>query len=131
MREDAEADGVARLCSTNDQRLTKTGKFIRRCRIDELPQLINVLKGEMSLVGPRPERPVIAEQLKQQLPEFAYRTKVKAGLTGYAQVMGKYSTSMEYKLRFDLVYIQHQSMMLDLLILTKTVCAVFEPNRSK
>ena len=131
MREDAEADGIARLCSENDQRLTKIGKVIRRCRIDELPQLINVLKGEMSLVGPRPERPEIAERRKQELPEFAYRTKVKAGLTGYAQVMGKYSTSTENKLRFDLVYIQQQSMMFDLLILTKTLCAVLEPKRSK
>ena len=92
MRTDAEKDGVARLAQKHDSRITPIGKFIRKCRIDELPQLFNILKGDMSFIGPRPERPEIIRQYVEIMPEFAYRTKVKAGLEGFAQVYGKYNT---------------------------------------
>lgn len=125
MVEDAEKVGGAQLAKENDSRITKTGAFIRKTRIDELPQLINVLKGDMSLVGPRPERPeFIAENIKS-IPEFAYRTKVKAGLTGYAQVYGKYNTSFLDKLKLDLLYIEKQAIWLDLKILLMTIKVVF------
>ena len=90
---DAEKDGVARLASQHDDRITPVGKIIRKVRLDELPQLLNVLKGDMSLVGPRPERPEIAAAYAEEMPEFSFRLKVKAGLTGYAQVYGKYNTT--------------------------------------
>ena len=93
MREDAEKDGVARLAGEHDDRITKVGRVIRAIRFDELPQLLNILKGDMSIVGPRPERPEIAAEYEKEIPEFAYRLKVKAGLTGYAQVYGKYNTT--------------------------------------
>ncbi len=125
MVENAEKVGGAQLAKENDSRITKVGAFIRKTRIDELPQLINVLKGDMSLVGPRPERPeFIAENVKS-IPEFAYRTKVKAGLTGYAQVYGKYNTGFLDKLKLDLLYIEKQSIWLDLKILVMTVKVVF------
>ena len=98
---DAEKDGVARLASKNDDRITPIGKFIRAVRLDELPQLLNILKGDMSIVGPRPERPEIAEEYMKDMPEFAYRLKVKAGLTGYAQILGKYNTTPRDKLLLD------------------------------
>jgi lipopolysaccharide/colanic/teichoic acid biosynthesis glycosyltransferase len=90
MRVDAEKDGVARLASKKDDRITPIGRFIRAVRIDELPQLFNILKGEMSFIGPRPERPEIIAKYTESMPEFVFRTKVKAGLAGYAQVYGKY-----------------------------------------
>ena len=125
MVENAEKVGGAQLAKENDSRITRVGAFIRKTRIDELPQLINVLKGDMSLVGPRPERPeFIAENVKS-IPEFAYRTKVKAGLTGYAQVYGKYNTGFLDKLKLDLLYIEKQSIWLDLKILVMTVKVVF------
>ena len=102
MKVDAEKDGVARLAAKNDSRITPIGKFIRAVRIDELPQLINILKGEMSFIGPRPERPEIIAQYVKEMPEFAFRTKVKAGLAGYAQVYGKYNTTPYDKLKLDL-----------------------------
>lgn len=125
MVENAEKVGGAQLARENDSRITKVGAFIRKTRIDELPQLINVLTGDMSLVGPRPERPeFIAENVKN-IPEFAYRTKVKAGLTGYAQVYGKYNTGFLDKLKLDLLYIEKQSIWLDLKILVMTIKVVF------
>ena len=93
MKVDAEKDGVARLAAKNDSRITPVGKFIRMTRIDELPQLINILKGDMSFIGPRPERPEIIDQYMEEMPEFSFRMKVKAGLAGYAQVYGKYNTT--------------------------------------
>lgn len=121
MKEDAESDGIARLATQNDQRITKTGAVIRRLRLDELPQLINIIKGDMSIVGPRPERPEIASAYAQTMPEFCYRLKVKAGLTGYAQVLGRYNTIAYDKLKLDLMYIQDYSFLLDLKIIFMTI----------
>lgn len=126
MIEQAEGDGVARLASKNDDRITPVGKFIRRTRIDELPQLINVLKGEMSFVGPRPERPEIIEKYVKVMPEFAYRTKVKAGITGYAQIYGKYNTLPYDKLKLDLFYIENFSVWMDLWLVILTVKTLFK-----
>lgn len=126
MHVDAEKDGVARLASDGDERITKVGKFIRATRIDELPQLINILRGDMSLVGPRPERPEIAEQYERELPEFSMRLKVKAGLTGYAQIYGKYNTTPYDKLQMDLLYINDMSIVTDLKLLLQTAQTVFQ-----
>ena len=127
MRMDAEKDGVARLSAgDSDDRITPIGRFIRACRIDELPQLINILKGEMSIVGPRPERPEIAAKYEAELPEFALRLQAKAGLTGYAQVYGKYNTTPYDKLLMDLHYIAHPSLAEDLRIIFATVMVLFE-----
>ena len=113
MRVDAEKDGVARLSTgENDDRITPIGKFIRKCRIDELPQLWNIFIGDMSVVGPRPERPEIAEQYYSVMPDFKLRLQVKAGLTGYAQIYGKYNTDPYEKLEFDLMYINEMSIIL-------------------
>lgn len=126
MRVDAEADGVARLSTgDNDDRVTKVGKFIRACRIDEMPQLINIIKGDMTIVGPRPERPEIAEQYNQELPEFPMRLQVKAGLTGYAQVYGKYNTSPYEKLEFDLMYINEMNILVDFKLMFATARILF------
>lgn len=125
MRENAESDGVARLATEDDDRITPVGKFIRRTRLDELPQLINVLKGDMSFVGPRPERPEIIAQYVEAMPEFAYRTKVKAGITGYAQIYGKYNTLPYDKLKLDLFYIENFSVWLDLKLVILTVKTLF------
>ncbi len=125
MREDAEKDGVARLAGEKDERITKVGSVIRALRLDELPQLFNILKGDMSIVGPRPERPEIAGQYEAAIPEFVYRLKVKAGLTGYAQVYGKYNTTAYDKLKLDLMYIQNYSLRLDIEIMLKTVQILF------
>ncbi len=125
MRVDAEKDGKARLASEHDSRITPVGKFIRSCRLDELPQLINILKGDMSVVGPRPERPELVEKILLEVPEFNYRLKVKAGLTGYAQVYGKYNTKLKDKLLFDLYYIENYSMLLDLKIMFLTFKILF------
>ena len=125
MREDAEKDGVARLAGEHDDRITKVGRVIRAIRFDELPQLLNILKGDMSIVGPRPERPEIATKYEREIPEFAYRLKVKAGLTGYAQVYGKYNTTAYDKLKLDLMYVQGYSLRLDFEIMFKTVQILF------
>ena len=125
MREDAEKDGVARLAGEHDDRITKVGRVIRAIRFDELPQLLNILKGDMSIVGPRPERPEIAAEYEKEIPEFAYRLKVKAGLTGYAQVYGKYNTTAYDKLKLDLMYIQNYNLRLDFEIMMKTVQILF------
>ncbi len=125
MRVDAEKDGVARLASAGDSRITPVGSFIRKVRLDELPQLFNILRGDMSIVGPRPERPEIAAQYEAEMPEFQYRLRVKAGLTGYAQVYGKYNTTPYDKLKLDLHYIQNYSVMLDLKLMIQTVKILF------
>lgn len=127
MRMDAEKDGVARLSTgENDSRITPIGRFIRKCRIDELPQLLNILKGDMSIVGPRPERPEIARQYEEDLPEFALRLQAKAGLTGYAQVYGKYNTTPYDKLLMDLMYIAKPSLAEDFRICLATVAILFQ-----
>lgn len=125
MIENAEGKSGAVLASKSDSRITPIGKIIRACRIDELPQLLNVLKGDMSLVGPRPERPEIAEQYYETLPEFAYRLKAKAGLTGYAQIYGKYNTTPADKLKMDLIYIESYSIWLDIKLLILTFKILF------
>lgn len=126
MRVDAEKDGVARLSTGDrDPRITPVGHFIRACRLDELPQLINILKGDMSIVGPRPERPEIAREYEKYLPEFKLRLQVKAGLTGYAQVYGKYNTNPYEKLEFDLLYINQMNVLTDLELMFNTVRILF------
>ena len=120
MIQDAEKDGHARLASEHDDRILPVGRFLRATRLDELPQLINVLKGEMSMVGPRPERPELAAEIEKELPEFPYRLKVKAGLTGYAQIYGKYNTTAYDKLKLDLTYIRKYSFFLDLKLMIMT-----------
>ena len=126
MRTDAEKDGVARLSTgEHDERITPVGRFIRACRLDELPQLFNILGGSMSVVGPRPERPEIAAQYEKDMPEFALRLQAKAGLTGYAQVYGKYNTIPYDKLQMDLMYIANPSLIEDLRIIFATVQILF------
>ena len=126
MRVDAEKDGVARLSTGNaDSRITPVGRFIRKCRIDELPQLLNILKNDMSFVGPRPERPEIAEQYYESMPDFQLRLQVKAGLTGYAQVYGKYNTDPYEKLEFDLMYINRMNVFTDLQLMFATFAILF------
>ncbi len=127
MRTDAESDGVAVWCQTNDPRVTPFGRFIRRSHIDELPQLWNVLKGEMSFVGPRPERPVFVSELGKQIPYYAARHSVKPGVTGWAQVRYPYGSSVAdatRKLQYDLYYVKNHSLLLDLFILFETVRVV-------
>ena len=125
MRVDAESDGVARLAAKEDNRITPVGHLIRKFRLDELPQFINILRGEMSLVGPRPERPEIAAQYESSMPEFRLRLQVKAGLTGYAQVYGKYNTDPYDKLEMDLMYIAKPSILQDVALLFATVKILF------
>lgn len=127
MRADAERDGVARWATKNDSRVTRVGAVIRKYRIDELPQLISVLKGEMSLVGPRPERPSFVAQLREQIPFYDIRHSVKPGVTGWAQVRYSYGASVEdarRKHQFDLYYVKNNSLFLDLLVLIETVSVV-------
>jgi sugar transferase (PEP-CTERM system associated) len=127
MRADAERDGVARWARQNDDRITRVGKFIRATRIDELPQLVNVLWGEMSFVGPRPERPPFVSALSGKVPYYASRQSVKPGITGWAQVRYPYGSSVDdavSKLQFDLYYVKNHSLFLDLLILAQTAHVV-------
>ena len=132
MRVDAEKDGVARLSTGDkDDRITKVGHIIRACRLDELPQLLNILKGDLSIVGPRPERPEIAAQYCEEMPEFALRLQAKAGLPGYAQVYGKYNTTPYDKLQMDLMYIAHPSLIEDLKIMLATVKILFMPESTE
>jgi sugar transferase (PEP-CTERM system associated) len=127
MAPDAEKDGKAAWASVNDSRITRVGRFIRRTRIDELPQLFNVLKGEMSFVGPRPERPEFVAMLTEQIPFYAVRHSVKPGLTGWAQVRYSYGATVEQsvrKLEYDLYYVKNHALFLDLMILLETVRVV-------
>ena len=127
---DAEKSGVPQLAKDYDNRITPVGRVIRSCRIDELPQLFNILKGDMSIVGPRPERPELAKEYEKTIPEFGYRLKVKAGLTGYAQVIGTYDTTPYDKLKMDLMYIENYSFRLDLQLMLMTLKTMFFPNKT-
>ncbi len=132
MRTDAEKDGVARLSTgEKDNRITPVGVVLRKLRLDELPQLVNILKGDLSLVGPRPERPEIAMQYEKELPEFALRLQAKAGLTGFAQVYGKYNTTPYDKLQMDLMYIAHPSIVEDIKIIMATIKILFMPESTE
>ena len=130
MKMDAEKNG-ARLSTVHDDRITPVGKIIRKLRIDELPQLFNILKNDMAVVGPRPERPEIAAQYERDIPEFHLRLQVKAGLTGYAQVYGKYNTTPLDKLKLDLIYIAQRSVLFDLRILFYTIKIIFIPESTE
>ena len=132
MKVDAEKDGIARLSQgENDDRVTPIGRIVRRYRLDEIPQLINIFKGDMSVVGPRPERPEIAEQYYLSMPEFKLRLQVKAGLTGYAQVYGKYNTSPYEKLEFDLLYINNMSIFIDIQLCFATLMTLFKKDSTE
>ncbi len=128
---DAEKYSGAVLASGDDPRITKVGKFIRATRLDEIPQIINIVKGDMSIVGPRPERKVIADEYCKELPEFAYRLKVRGGLTGYAQIYGKYNTSAYDKLRLDLMYIENYSLLLDIKLIILTLRIIFSKDSTE
>jgi lipopolysaccharide/colanic/teichoic acid biosynthesis glycosyltransferase len=124
---DAEKNGEARWAIARDPRVTRVGRVIRRLRVDELPQLFNVLRGEMSFVGPRPERPEFVEMLTNQVPYYAVRHSVKPGLTGWAQVRYSYGATVEQaerKLEYDLYYVKNHTLALDVLILLETVRVV-------
>ena len=131
MRPDAEDDGVPRVTSRDDDRITPIGRIIRITRIDEIPQLFNVLGGSMSLVGPRPERPEIAEQYERIYPNFPLRTKVKAGITGFAQIHGRYNTAPDEKLFLDIMYIERFSIWQDLKLMLQTLKVVFKPSSTE
>ncbi len=118
---DAEKDGISQPAVDHDPRITKVGRVIRATRVDELPQILNILKGDMSIVGPRPERVEHVEEYTKAIPEFAFRLKAKGGLTGYAQVYGKYNTTPYDKLRLDLMYIENYSLMLDIKLILMTI----------
>jgi lipopolysaccharide/colanic/teichoic acid biosynthesis glycosyltransferase len=127
MRVDAERDGVARWAGENDPRVTRVGRFLRKSRIDELPQLVNVLRGDMSFVGPRPERPPFVTDLSKDIPVYSTRHAVKPGITGWAQVQYPYGASRDdaaKKLQFDLYYVKNHSLFLDLVILFQTAQVV-------
>ncbi len=126
---DAEKTGI-KLATDHDPRITAVGKFLRKTRLDEIPQFFNILKGDMSLVGPRPERPELTEKYETEMPEFKFRLKVKAGLTGYAQVLGVYDTTPLDKLKIDLMYIEKYSLALDLRIILMTLKTMIFPGES-
>lgn len=131
MIDDAEKETGPVLAQANDPRITRLGRMLRATRLDEFPQLLNVLKGEMSLVGPRPERPVFVDEYTRANPAYHYRHLVKPGLTGVAQVYGRYTTSPEDKLRYDLYYIRNYSLLLDLKILLRTVPVALTPSAAR
>jgi len=131
MIKNAEAKSGPVLAAGADSRITKVGKALRATRLDELPQFFNVLKGEMSMVGPRPERPYFIEEFSKELPEFRYRTKVKAGITGLGQVLGKYTTTPQDKLTFDMVYIRNYSFLLDIKICFQTIQIMLSKSAAK
>lgn len=131
MVENAEKETGPVLAVKNDARITKIGKFLRVTRLDELPQLVNVLKGNMSLVGPRPEREHFIKILSEQHHSYHYRNTVKPGITGYAQVMGRYTTDVEDKLRFDLYYIRNYSLWLDIIILLRTFVVLLDRTKAE
>ena len=128
---DAEKYAGAVLATENDPRITKVGRFIRATRLDEIPQILNILKGDMSVVGPRPERKVLADEICKEVPEFAYRLKVRGGLTGYAQIYGKYNTSSYDKLRLDLMYIENYSLLLDIKLIILTLRIIFSKDSTE
>lgn len=130
MKMDSEKKG-ARLATKNDDRITPVGRFLRRIHFDELPQIINVFKGDMSFVGPRPERPEIAALYSEKIPEFDFRLKVKAGLTGYAQVYGRYNTTPYDKLKLDMTYIENYSVFLDIKIILGTFKVLFQKENTE
>ncbi len=130
MREGAEDDG-ARLACKNDDRVTRVGRRLRNLHFDELPQLLNVLRGEMSMVGPRPEREEFIRDYSEQIPEFPERLKVKGGLTGYAQVYGRYNSEPEDKIKYDLYYIYHYSLWLDLKLIILTIRILFQKENTE
>jgi lipopolysaccharide/colanic/teichoic acid biosynthesis glycosyltransferase len=127
MQTNAEADGVPRWANKNDTRITRVGWLIRKARLDELPQIFNILKGDMSFVGPRPERPTFVEQLQEQYPYYGERHRMRPGLTGWAQISYQYGDSPEdayRKLEYDLYYVKNYSIFLDLLIILHTIHVV-------
>mgnify|MGYP002943988945 CR=1 FL=1 len=130
MSVDSEKKG-ARLAAKGDSRVTPVGRIIRNIHFDELPQLFNIIKGDMSLVGPRPERKIIAEQYLEEIPEFYMRLKVKAGLTGYAQVYGKYNTTPYDKVKLDVTYITKYSFWLDMKIILLTFKILFQKENTE
>ena len=125
-----EAGSVNRSVTSDDDRITKVGKYLRKFRIDELPQIINIFKGEMSVVGPRPEMIENVDQYTKALPEFSYRLRVKAGLTGFAQIAGKYNTSPKDKLVMDLMYIEHYSIWRDIKLIFQTLTVFLKASDS-
>lgn len=130
MRTDAEKDGLPQWAAVNDSRVTRVGMFIRKTRIDEIPQILNVLKGEMSFIGPRPERPFFVEELRQAIPYYFERHRVKPGISGWAQLNYPYGASIEdakEKFQFDLYYIKNYSLFLDLIVLIQTARVVLWP----
>lgn len=131
MRNDAEKYSGPKWADKNDTRVTKIGSFIRKTRIDEIPQLYNIIKGDMSIVGPRPERPIFTYQFNQEIPGFINRLAVKPGLTGLAQVNGGYENSPKEKLKWDLKYIEERNMWMDIKIIFKTVLIVFNGNGAR
>ena len=130
MYNDAEKDGH-KWAEKKDSRITKVGAIIRKIRIDELPQLINIIKGEMAIIGPRPERPEFIEEFLKEIPDFNDRLAVKPGITGWAQVNGGYELSPKEKLKYDQYYIEHEGLKLDTLILFKTIKVVFTGEGSR
>lgn len=128
---DAEKEGKSIPATDKDPRITRVGKVIRKIRFDEVPQILNILKGDMSIVGPRPERTEHVEKFQQEIPEFELRTKVKGGLTGYAQVYGKYNTSPYDKLRLDLMYIENYSFILDIKLILMTIQVLMKPEATE
>lgn len=128
---DAEKYAGPVLATEADPRITRVGKVIRAARLDEIPQILNILKGDMSIVGPRPERKVIADEYCRDIPEFAYRLKVRGGLTGYAQIYGKYNTSAYDKLRLDLMYIENYSLLLDIKLIILTLRILFSKDSTE
>jgi len=124
MVKDAEEATGPVIAEEDDARITNVGRFLRRFRVDELPQLVNIIKGEMSFVGPRPERPFFVEQYLQEVPGYRERFNVKPGVTGLAQVSGSYATTPERKLKYDLIYIYHQTPIMDIQIMTETLRVV-------
>ena len=128
MRVDAESMTGAVISGKNDPRVTKIGRFLRRSKIDEIPQFLNVLMGEMSVVGPRSERPEFVATFEKKIPGYSQRFAVKAGITGLAQVAGNYDTTAQDKLRYDLLYIKNYSILQDIKIIFLTVRAIFTPH---